>query len=69
MKVIMFPEEILSEQRGQKKEAKKLLTLPFVGLKVNLYNYTVLNKLKETRLIKSVKVKKRPVDNFKQKEV
>ena len=23
MKVIMFPEEILSEQRGQKKEAKK----------------------------------------------
>ena len=27
------------------------IILPFTDMKVNLYNYTVINKLKETRLL------------------
>ena len=43
------------------------MILPFNDFRVNLYNYTALNKMRETRLIKTVETKKRPQDNYKEK--
>ena len=37
-------------------------------MKVNMYNYTVMNKLKETRLLQKAKQRVRPADNFRSKE-
>ena len=50
------------------KSEKPFVILPFANMKVNLYNYTILNKLKETRLILKSKIKKRAEDNFKVEE-
>lgn len=44
---------------------KLIMTLPFNDFRVNLYNYTALNKLREIRLIRQVKIKNRPPDSFK----
>ena len=41
------------------------IILPFTDMKVNLYNYTVINKLKETRLLLRVDNRQRPIDNYK----
>lgn len=46
-----------------------LLMLPFNDFKVNMYNYTVWNKLKEIRIVKRVNQKRRrPENNFKQQD-
>ena len=37
--------------KNKQDDSSKLIVLPFTDMKVNLYNFTVLNKLKETRLI------------------
>ena len=52
----------------ENKTNKKYFILPFTDFKVNMYNYTCLNKLKETRLIKKVEDKKRAEENYKVKD-
>ena len=41
------------------KDCAPVLTLPFTDFRVNMYNYTTLNRLKETRLILKKDQKKR----------
>ena len=43
------------------------LDLPFNDFRVNLYNYTVRNKVKEIKIIKLMKERRRPADNFKRR--
>ena len=45
-----------------------IIVLPFSNIKVNLYSYTVLNKLRETRLLIEQKDKVRPTKNYKTEE-
>ena len=52
-----------------------LLELPFNDFRINLYNYSAVNKLKETRLIVREKddekyegKKQRSIDNYKVKD-
>ena len=46
-------------KENQIKHSKTVLSLPFSDMRVNMYNFTVLNKLKETRLIKTVQIRQR----------
>ena len=61
------------KNKEKDKDNKNILTLPYSVFKVNLYSFTVLNKLKETRLLKQVELKERPhnsqfVDDWKKED-
>ena len=51
-----------------KVDLKHQISLPFTDMKVNLYSFTVQNKIKEIRVILFDKIKKRSDNNHKMQE-